>query len=109
MFQNAFAVVLQLCLATLAFAAPIVDETVSAKTAGNTWQYGTGGGIIGFIILILDIMVWIEVLKSNRAPSSKILWCLVVFLFPVIGLIAYYLLADRASHTGSGSYEPLPQ
>jgi hypothetical protein len=54
-------------------------------------------------------MFVVEVLKSNRAPSSKILWCLVVFLFPVIGLIAYYLLADRASHTGSGSYEPLPQ
>lgn len=58
MFQNAFAVVLQLCLASLAFAAPIADEAISAKTAGNTWQYGTGGGIIGFIVLILDVMVF---------------------------------------------------
>lgn len=70
MFQNAFAVVLQLCLATLAFAAPIVDETVSAKTAGNTWQYGTGGGIIGFIILILDIMVWSKYSSPEIYPRN---------------------------------------
>jgi hypothetical protein len=58
MFQNAFAVILQLCLASLAFAAPIADETLSATTTGTTWQYGTGGGVIGFIILVLDILVW---------------------------------------------------
>jgi hypothetical protein len=70
MFQNAIAVVLQLCLASLAFAAPIVDETVSAKTAGNTWQYGTGGGIIGFIILILDIMVWSTYISFEIAQNT---------------------------------------
>lgn len=109
MFQNAFAVILQLCLASLAFAAPIADETLSATTTGTSWQYGTGGGVIGFIILVLDILVWIEVLKSNRPPSSKILWCLVVFLFPVIGMIVYYIFGNRSEHTGSGSYEPLAQ
>lgn len=76
MFQNAFAVVLQLCLASLALAAPLVDETVSAKTAGNTWQYGTGGGIIGFIILILDIMVWSKhsppEIAQNTPSSCKV-------------------------------------
>lgn len=57
MFQKAFALFLQLCLATLAFAAPLAQE-VSATALNNSWQYGTGGGVIGFIVLILDIIVF---------------------------------------------------
>ncbi|KAK7730375.1 hypothetical protein SLS53_009075 [Cytospora paraplurivora] len=107
MFQKAFALFLQLCLATLAFAAPLAQE-VSATTLNNSWQYGTGGGVIGFIVLILDIIVFIEVLKSSRPPAHKVLWCLVVFLFPIIGLVVYWLFSGRAESNSSGSYEPLP-
>lgn len=48
---------LQLWLATLAFASPIATDGVSA-TALAPWHYGTGGGIVGFIVLVLDILVW---------------------------------------------------
>ena len=51
------ALLLQLCLATLAFAAPLAQE-VSTSTVNNSWQYGTGGGVIGFIVLVLDIIVF---------------------------------------------------
>lgn len=56
MLNNAFIAFLQLWLATLAFAAPIADEVT--VTGAEPWHYGTGGGIIGFIILVLDILVW---------------------------------------------------
>ena len=49
----------------------------------------------------------VEVLKSSRPVSHKILWLLVVFLFPILGLILYYLFSNRASHTGSGGYESI--
>lgn len=55
MFQNVLSILLQLCLASLALAAPIAGEVT---TANNSWQYGTGGGVIGFIVLILDIIVF---------------------------------------------------
>ena len=55
MMQHFFA---QLLLAALAVAAPIAEETVIATAGGNAWQYGTGGGIIGLIVLILDIIVF---------------------------------------------------
>ena len=60
MIAVAFSFLLQLCMAAFVAAAPIAgDETMT--TAGVTpWQYGTGGGIIGLIILILDIIVWSE-------------------------------------------------
>ena len=50
----------------------------------------------------------VEVLKSNRPPAHKLLWCLVVFLFPVIGMIVYWLFSNRAEHNSRGSYEVLP-
>ncbi|KAH9908837.1 hypothetical protein F4778DRAFT_714191 [Xylariomycetidae sp. FL2044] len=105
MFQQPLSILLQFCLAALAFAAPIADETLTTTEAAP-WQYGTGGGVLGFIVLILDIIVWIEVLKSNRPPSHKLLWCLLVFLFPVVGIIIYWLFSNRAAHN-SGGYEPL--
>ena len=51
MFQLAISALLQLSLALLADAAPIT-------TQGTSWQGPTGGGIVGFIVLILDIIAW---------------------------------------------------
>ncbi|KAK1659127.1 hypothetical protein BDP55DRAFT_733476 [Colletotrichum godetiae] len=96
---------LQLCFALLAVAAPASDPTVGAAAHGNTWQYGTGGGILGFIVLVLDIIVFLEVLKSDRPVSHKVLWCLVVFLFPIVGMVIYWLFSNRAAHNSRSGYE----
>lgn len=100
------ALIFQLCLASLAIGAPVGDE-LAATGHGNSWQYGTGGGIIGLVVLVLDIIVFIEVLKSNRTPVSKLLWCLVVFLFPIVGMVIYWLFSDRAGHKSGAGYEPV--
>ncbi|KAK0376193.1 hypothetical protein CLIM01_06459 [Colletotrichum limetticola] len=108
---------LQLCFALLAVAAPASDPAVGTAAHGNTWQYGTGGGILGFIVLVLDIIVFrespskqrprrpIEVLKSDRPVSHKVLWCLVVFLFPIVGMVIYWLFSNRAAHNSRSGYE----
>jgi len=98
----------QLFFAALALAAPIAQETVVATTGGNAWQYGTGGGILGLIVLILDIIVFVEVIKSSRPPSHKLLWSLLVFIFPIGGLIIYWLFSNRAAHNSGSGYEALP-
>lgn len=49
MHQSFLHMILQLALASLAMAAPMSIES-------NSWQYGTGGGVIGFIVFILDII-----------------------------------------------------
>ncbi|KZL83818.1 hypothetical protein CI238_09904 [Colletotrichum incanum] len=109
MMQNAIVTnfLLQLCFALLAVAAPVSDPAVEAAAHGNTWQYGTGGGILGFIVLVLDIIVFIEVLKSDRPVSHKVLWCLVVFLFPIVGMAVYWLFSNRAAHNSRSGYEPV--
>jgi hypothetical protein len=55
MYQNTLSLVLQLTLASMAAAAPV-------KAQSNTWQYGTGGGIVGLIVFILDLIVICEYL-----------------------------------------------
>lgn len=59
-----FNLFLQLCLAALCYAAPIADETLS--TMDSSTQMGAGGGVIGFIVLVLDILVW----SKSSLPTS---------------------------------------
>lgn len=48
----------------------------------------------------------VELFKSKRPPLHKLLWALLVFIFPIVGVVLYYLLSDRKKHNESG-YEPL--
>jgi len=55
-------------------------------------------------------MTWactVEVIKSNRPASHKLLWSLLVFIFPIGGLLIYWLFSNRESYN-SGGYETLP-
>ena len=62
---------LQLCMAAFVIAAPIAADETMTTTGATPWQYGTGGGIIGLIILILDIIVWSEFNPPFPSPSPS--------------------------------------
>ena len=49
------ALLLQLCCAA---AAPIANDQVNILGMSPQQQCGAGGGIFGFIVLVLDIIVW---------------------------------------------------
>jgi hypothetical protein len=51
MFQLVLAALLQLSMALAVEAAPITTQSAN-------WQGPTGGGIVGFIVLVLDIIAW---------------------------------------------------
>ncbi|ORZ11111.1 hypothetical protein BCR42DRAFT_421590 [Absidia repens] len=63
------------------------------------------GGVVGLLILILDFIVIFEVINSNRTVSGKLGWSLLVFFFPLVGLIFYFLLGHREQH--NSSYTPI--
>ncbi|KAF9291896.1 hypothetical protein BGZ68_001450 [Mortierella alpina] len=56
------------------------------------------GSLLSLIVLILDLMAIIQVLNSDRPVMSKLLWCLLIFLCPIVGIIIYYLFANRERH-----------
>lgn len=51
-------------------------------------------GILGIIILVLDIWAILQIIKSGGSTGSKVLWILVILLLPVIGLLIW-LVAGR--------------
>ncbi|MBX3388442.1 MAG: PLDc N-terminal domain-containing protein [Phycisphaeraceae bacterium] len=54
-----------------------------------------GGGLIGLIVLILDIIAIVEILQSGRAAGEKLLWILVILLLPLLGVLLYFLLGRK--------------
>jgi Phospholipase_D-nuclease N-terminal len=47
-------------------------------------------GIGGLIILIFDIYAVVMILQSSAKSIEKLIWSLVVFLLPLIGLVVWY-------------------
>ena len=52
-------------------------------------------GISGIIILVLDIFAIFQVLQSGLPPVNKLIWILLILVFPVLGLILWLLLGSR--------------
>ena len=57
----------------------------------------TFNGLIGLIILALDIWAIINVLKSSAETGMKILWVLLIILLPVLGLIIWAIAGPRGN------------
>lgn len=55
-----------------------------------------GNSLIGLVILVLVIIALVDIYKSSMTTGKKVLWALGVVLFPVIGLVLYYILEKKA-------------
>ena len=53
------------------------------------------GGILGLIILILDVWAIVNIAQSGAPTGNKVLWIVLVLLLPVVGLILWALLGPR--------------
>ncbi len=56
---------------------------------------GAFGGIVGLIILVLDIIAIVDCVKSSMETGMKVLWIVLIILLPIIGLILYFLLGRK--------------
>jgi hypothetical protein len=52
-------------------------------------------GLLGLIILVLDIWAIVRTLQSGASTGSKVLWVVVILVLPVIGLLLWLLLGPR--------------
>lgn len=53
------------------------------------------GGLLGLIILILDVWAIIRILGSGASTGAKVLWIVIILLLPVLGLILWLLFGPR--------------
>jgi len=52
-------------------------------------------GLLGLIILVLDIYAIIRVVQSGAGPLAKAIWIVVILLLPVLGLILWLLFGPK--------------
>ena len=80
-------------------------------TLADTSGAAAGVGLSAFLILWLILAIaafifwlWmlIDVLTSNMPSGDKILWALVVFIFPLIGSLIYFLVRRGTARTTVG-------
>ena len=57
----------------------------------------TFNGLIGLIILALDIWAIINVIKSGAGTGAKIIWVLLIIFLPVLGLIIWAIAGPRGN------------
>lgn len=53
------------------------------------------GGIVGLIILALDIWAILRVIQSGASTGAKVVWILVILVLPVLGLIIWLLAGPK--------------
>lgn len=52
-------------------------------------------GLIGLIVLILDIVAVVDLFKSAKDTGNKILWLILILVLPVIGMALYFLIGRK--------------
>lgn len=53
------------------------------------------GRLIWLIIFVIDVVVILDIIRSNKDTEKKILWVIAVILLPVLGPILYYVLGKK--------------
>ncbi|MCF7204104.1 PLDc N-terminal domain-containing protein [Pseudomonas oligotrophica] len=55
------------------------------------------GGILGLIILLLDIWAIVSIVRSDATGGKKVLWVLLILILPVLGLILWGIMGPRGN------------
>lgn len=53
------------------------------------------GGLLGLIILVLDVWAVVKIAQSSASTGKKVLWIVLVVLFPILGFVLWFLLGPR--------------
>jgi hypothetical protein len=53
------------------------------------------GGLIGLIILILDVWAIVKTTQSSATTGKKVFWIVLILLLPLLGLVLYALLGPE--------------
>jgi hypothetical protein len=78
--------------APLLVAGPMLGSWIVLLAGGSMFFGGPVGGIIGLVVLIVDILLIVSIWRSHKALIPKVVWTLVIIFLSVIGWILYFFL-----------------
>jgi hypothetical protein len=58
-----------------------------------------GYGLIGTLVLVLDLIALIDLLGGNKPLAHKLLWTVLILALPVLGMILYFLIGQNSTTT----------
>ena len=61
------------------------------------YVFQTSHGILGMIVLVMDVIAIFSLLMGRSSVAHKLLWILLVLLLPFIGMLIYFLFGRNAS------------
>ena len=61
------------------------------------YTFQTSHGILGTIVLVLDIIAIFSLLMGRGGTGHKLLWILLILFLPVVGMVIYYLIGRSAA------------
>lgn len=53
------------------------------------------GGLLGLIILVLDIWAIVRTVQSGASTGAKVIWVIVIILLPVLGLLVWLFFGPK--------------
>ena len=54
-------------------------------------------GIGGLILLVLNVWAFVSIIGSTNSTGSKVLWCLLVLVLPLLGFLIWLLAGPRSA------------
>jgi hypothetical protein len=55
------------------------------------------GGLLGLIVLVLDIWAILKIFESGATTGSKVLWIVLILILPLIGFMIWWLFGPRGN------------
>lgn len=56
---------------------------------------GTHYGLIGLVVLVLDIIAIVNIIQSGMDPVMKLVWVILVLALPVIGMVLWFVIGSK--------------
>ena len=60
-------------------------------------MFPTTMSLVGVVVLLLDIWAIVSVLTGRSEVLRKLLWIVLILLFPVVGVLLYFLIGRSAA------------
>ena len=53
------------------------------------------GGVLGLVLLVLNVWAVIRIIQSGASTTSKVIWVVVILLLPLLGVILWFFLGPK--------------
>lgn len=48
--------------------------------------------LLGIVVVVLDVIAIVSIVSGHGTVGHKVLWTVLVLIFPVVGMILYFLI-----------------